>query len=83
VEEFSIDSALADGKVVRLTRRDLIDTKVVSHTQDIQLGTLGGRQLLYFTGPDPQIHFALGQLAKDAAGAQLVVILKMVWPGLY
>ena len=83
VEEFSIDSALADGKVVRLTRRDLIDTKVVSHTQDIQLGTLGGRQLLYFTGPDPQIHFALGQLAKDAAGAQLVVTLKMVWPGLY
>ena len=68
--------------MVRLIRSDVIDTKVVSHTQDIQLGTLGGRQLLYFTSRDPQIHFAMDQLGKEAPGAQLLVTLKMVWPAL-
>ncbi|MDP6650974.1 MAG: hypothetical protein QGF90_02500, partial [Gammaproteobacteria bacterium] len=63
--------------------RDLIDTKVVSQKKEINYGTHGGRHLIYINGPDPQIHFALGQLAKDAPGTQLVVTLKMVWPALY
>jgi SAM-dependent methyltransferase len=82
LEEFSVDRSLGDGEVARLIRSDVIDTKIVTHMQDIQLGMLGDRQLLYFSGPDPQIHFAMSQLVEETSGAQLVVTLKMVWPAL-
>ncbi|MEC9330076.1 MAG: class I SAM-dependent methyltransferase [Pseudomonadota bacterium] len=82
LEELSIDGTFEDEKVARFIQIDLIDTEVVSHMQDIQLGTLGGRQLLHFSGPDPQIHLAMGQLGKELLGAQLVVTLKIAWPAL-